>query len=104
MIALASRERAATKLHASRAWPRIRMNIDIRAAARHRRPMTVNESMTEDRAAAYIRAIAAAQDRSAFVALFEFYAPGPMAYIHLLEAWKAAGKLEGQEVKTKANA
>ena len=36
--------------------------------------------------------------------LFEFYAPGPMAYIKLLEAWKAEGKLEGQDVKAKATA
>ena len=75
MIALASHEHPAAKVHVSRAWPRIQMNIDIRGAARHRRPMTVTESMTEGRAAAYLGAIAAAQDRSAFIALFEYYAP-----------------------------
>lgn len=75
MIAREFRERAATKVSASHAWPRIRRNLDIRAAARHRRPMTVTESMTEDRAATFIAAIAAARDRTAFIALFEYYAP-----------------------------
>ena len=36
--------------------------------------------------------------------LFEFYAPGAMAYYSLLENWRDAGKLEGQEMKTKAPA
>ena len=34
--------------------------------------------------------------------LYEFYAPGPMAYFRLLENYRQAGKLEGQEFKAKA--
>ena len=34
--------------------------------------------------------------------LYEFYAPGPMAYFRLLENYRDAGKLEGQEFKAKA--
>ncbi len=36
--------------------------------------------------------------------LYEFYAPGPMAYYRLLEDWRDSGTLEGQEMKAKAPA